>query len=83
MTEQDPFDDSIIKNLSRGLDKFFKMHGLDSPDSGLYQRIVKEVEKVLIEKTMHHTQNVQTKAAKILGINRNTLNKKIKELKIK
>ena len=80
---EDPFDDSIIKNLNRGLDRFFKMHGADSPDSGLYQRILGEVEKVLIEKTMQHAKNVQINAAKILGINRNTLRKKIKELDIK
>ncbi len=64
------------------LDKFFEMHGGDSPESGLYDRVMIEVEKILIRKTLDYTEGVQVKASKILGINRNTLRKKIKELNI-
>ncbi len=82
MTEQDPLDESIIKSLGRGLDKFFKMHEGDSPSSGLYDRIISEVERLLIEKTLEHAKNIQINAARILGVNRNTLRKKIKKYKI-
>ncbi len=64
------------------LDKFFEMHAGDCPESGLYDRVIVEVEKALIKKTLDHVDGVQIKASKILGINRNTLRKKIKALKI-
>ncbi len=64
------------------LDRFFTMHKDAFPDCGLYETIIKEVETVLIEKTIYYAGGVHTKAAKILGINRNTLRKKIKELGI-
>ena len=59
------------------------MHKGQSPESGLHERVIKEVEKILIQKTIEYSGNVQIKAAQILGINRNTLRKKIKELNIK
>lgn len=64
------------------LDKFFEMHAGDCPESGLYDRVMTEVEKVLIKKTLAHVEGVQVKASRVLGINRNTLRKKIKELNI-
>jgi len=73
---------SIIDAIEAKIDKFFQMHEGDSPDSGLYDVVVKEVERVLIRKTIAHTNGIQIKASKILGINRNTLRKKIKELNI-
>ncbi|MDP5109878.1 MAG: hypothetical protein NWP47_00620 [Rickettsiaceae bacterium] len=68
--------------IEASLDKFFKMHDGDCPESGLYDRIISEVERVLIQKTLEQVGGVQIKASKILGINRNTLRKKIKDLKI-
>jgi two-component system nitrogen regulation response regulator GlnG len=65
------------------LDRFFEMHDGDCPESGLYDRVIREVEKVLIKKTLNHVNGIQVKASKILGINRNTLRKKMQELKIK
>ncbi|MBS0264894.1 MAG: sigma-54-dependent Fis family transcriptional regulator [Planctomycetes bacterium] len=45
----------------------------------LYERIVSQVEKELIQQVLKSCQGVQTKAAVRLGINRNTLHKKIEE----
>lgn len=73
---------SIIEAIEAKIDKFFQMHEGKSPDSGLYDVVVKEVERVLIKKTIAHTNGIQIKASKILGINRNTLRKKMKELSI-
>lgn len=68
--------------IEASLDKFFKMHDGDCPESGLYDRIISEVERGLIQKTLEQVGGVQIKASKILGINRNTLRKKIKDLEI-
>lgn len=46
-------------------------------DVDLYDRIVSQVEKELIQQVLRSCQGVQTKAAERLGINRNTLHKKI------
>jgi DNA-binding NtrC family response regulator len=48
-------------------------------DDNLYARIVRRVERELIAQVMAHCDNVQIKAANRLGINRNTLHKKLKE----
>ncbi len=56
--------------------------GLSSatPDeAGLHSKIVNSVERELIAQVMQACSNVQTKAATRLGINRNTLHKKLKE----
>lgn len=52
------------------------------PDAGLYDRLLAEVERPLILQTLHATRGNQIKAAAILGINRNTLRKKIQTLGI-
>ena len=46
--------------------------------SGLYQMVMSEVEKPLLETVMHHARGNQSQAAEMLGINRNTLRKKLK-----
>lgn len=73
---------SFIEVIEAKIDKFFEMHEGNSPESGLYERVVREVERALIKRTIDHTHGVQIQASKILGINRNTLRKKMKELGI-
>jgi len=48
----------------------------------LYHQIISTVEKSLIRAALKHADSTQVKAAQLLGINRNTLRKKIKELGI-
>ena len=48
----------------------------------IYRSVIADTEKVLIEKALQHTQGNQLTAAKILGINRNTLRSKIRKFKI-
>ena len=52
------------------------------PATGLYDRILKEIEKPLIELSLASTNGNQIQASKLLGLNRNTLRKKIKELEV-
>ncbi len=70
-------DCNIINLVDQCLDNFFEKHQNIEPESGLYDRIICEVEKRVIVKTMEYTNNNQSRTAKILGINRNTLRKKL------
>jgi two-component system nitrogen regulation response regulator GlnG len=57
------------------------MGGLDQGD--IYSMVIQRVEKPLISLVLKKTEGNQVRAAHLLGINRNTLRKKIKELGIK
>jgi two-component system, NtrC family, nitrogen regulation response regulator GlnG len=61
----------------------FASFGTDLPPPGLYDRILEEVEGPLVSAVLAATRGNQIKAADILGVNRNTLRKKIKDLDIK
>lgn len=50
------------------------------PISGLYTRIVQEVERPLLSMTMASCDGNQLRAAALLGLNRNTLRKKLRDL---
>ena len=52
------------------------------PPAGLYDRVLREIERPLHPLTLGATRGNQIKAAQLLGINRNTLRKKIRELDI-
>lgn len=71
---------SIKESLSSIIQNYFDMHDGVDPINGLYSNVINEVEKVLICETLKYTKNNQLKAAEILGINRNTLRKKIQTL---
>lgn len=59
------------------------MHGIEKLDKGdIYDRVLEQVERPLIRYTLEKTRGNQVRAADILGINRNTLRKKITELGI-
>lgn len=59
------------------VERYFRdLHG-QAPGTGLYETVIAEVEAPLIEIVMRHAQYNQCIAAKILGINRNTLRKKL------
>jgi two-component system nitrogen regulation response regulator GlnG len=77
--ESDKLSASIAKHLRR----YFDLHGGQLPPPGLYQRILREVEMPLIEIALDATGGNQAKCADLLGINRNTLRKKITDLDIR
>ena len=81
--EPAPQGESLGDAVERHLRDYFDAH-LDSlPSPGLYNRILREVERPLIELSLAATRGNQIRAAKLLGINRNTLRKKIRELDIR
>lgn len=61
---------------------YFNAHDGELPAAGLYNRILREVERPLIIQTLQVTRGNQVKASEVLGLNRNTLRKKIRELGI-
>ncbi|TCS61223.1 nitrogen regulation protein NR(I) [Varunaivibrio sulfuroxidans] len=68
--------------IERQLQTYFSAHGKALPASGLHERVVREVERPLILLTLQATRGNQVKASEVLGLNRNTLRKKIRELNI-
>ncbi len=62
---------------------YFGKFGNNLPPRGLYYRILKEVEHPLITACLAATNGNQIKAAELLGLNRNTLRKKIQDLEIR
>ena len=78
-SEGDKLSASVAKHLRR----YFDLHGGVLPAPGLYTRILREVELPLIEIALDATGGNQAKCADLLGINRNTLRKKITDLDIR
>ena len=76
--EMDSLSDAVDHHVRR----YFGTLGGAMPPSGLHARILREVEHPLILATLEITRGNQVKAAEILGINRNTLRKRIRELGI-
>lgn len=62
------------------LKAYFEDHDGDLPVGGLYQTVINEVERPLLAVTLKAVAGNQKKASEVLGINRNTLRKKIQEL---
>ena len=75
--------DRLSSDVDRHLRRYFDLHGSQLPPAGVYQRILKEVEFPLLTIALDATNGNQAKCANLLGINRNTLRKKIAELDIK
>jgi two-component system nitrogen regulation response regulator GlnG len=65
------------------LRRYFDLHNGDLPPDGLYDRILREMELPLIALSLSATQGNQMRTAELLGINRNTLRKKIRQLDIR
>ena len=73
---------TLSGTIERHLRDYFDGHNGALPPRGLYDRVLRELERPLINLTLVATRGNQVKAAEVLGLNRNTLRKKIKELDI-
>jgi len=76
------YDDMSLEDIVRLKLKEYFRQTRDVEPRDLYPLIIERVERPLIELTLERTHGNQLKAAAILGINRNTLHKKITQLKI-
>ena len=75
--------EKLSASVAKHLKRYFDLHGGALPPPGVYQRILREVELPLIEIALDATAGNQAKCADLLGINRNTLRKKITDLDIR
>ena len=78
----EPEGGSLAQSIENHLRAYFAAHGDSLPAGGLYDRVLHEMERPLISLTLESTRGNQIKAAQVLGLNRNTLRKKIRELNI-
>jgi two-component system nitrogen regulation response regulator GlnG len=74
--------ENLTDAVDRHLRTYFAAHEDELPDAGLYERIIREVGRPLIAQSLEATNGNQLRAAALLGLNRNTLRKKIRELDI-
>ena len=76
-------NEKLSASVARHLKRYFDLHNGQLPPAGVYDRILREIELPLIEISLDATAGNQAKCADLLGINRNTLRKKITELDIR
>src|SRR5215813_7320444 len=74
--------DGLSAAVERHLAAYFAGFGDHLPPPGLYHRILREIEHPLLTVTLAATRGNQIRAADLLGVNRNTLRKKIRDLEI-
>jgi two-component system, NtrC family, nitrogen regulation response regulator GlnG len=75
-------DVSLGDAVDRHLQALFAAHGDRMPPDGMYDRVISEVERPLLSLALGATRGNQLRAARLLGLNRNTLRKKIKDLDV-
>lgn len=72
MTKPSSIDEVVTKNLER----YLKDHDEVNPQR-IYDMVINAVERPMLEVVMRHAEHNQVKASEMLGINRNTLRKKL------
>jgi len=75
-------EETLGQSVDRHLRAYFRAHEGRLPAAGLYERVLHEIERPLISLSLEATRGNQMKAADLLGLNRNTLRKKLRELDI-
>jgi two-component system nitrogen regulation response regulator GlnG len=75
--------EQFVSGLERHVAELFRSYGDSLPPVGLYHRVLRDLEVPLIVATLAVTRGNQIRAAEILGLNRNTLRKKIRDLDLR
>jgi two-component system nitrogen regulation response regulator GlnG len=75
-------DETMSDSVERHLAAYFAGFGEELPPPGLYHRVLRDVEYPLISAALAATRGNQIRAAELLGVNRNTLRKKVRDLDI-
>jgi Fis family transcriptional regulator len=72
-------ENEIARQVRQSLQEYFKNLDGEEPPVSVYDMVINCVEKPLIETVLQHAEGNQSRAAELLGINRNTLRKKIQQ----
>ena len=72
----------LAASVELHLRDYFAAHEDARPCAGLYDRVLHEVERPLLRLALEECRGNQLRAAELLGLNRNTLRKKIRDLDI-
>ena len=75
-------ENEIAACIKKSMDEYFKDLDGEKP-CAIHHMVIASVEKPLLESILKHAQGNQTRAAELLGLNRNTLRKKMQEYGIK
>jgi two-component system, NtrC family, nitrogen regulation response regulator GlnG len=75
-------DESLQLAIEQYLTNYFARYGDKLPPDGLHHRLIETLERPLLRATMAAVRGNQIRAAKLLGINRNTLRKRLTDLGI-
>ena len=78
MTKTTELSDAV----KRSLERYFKDMDGEKPTS-IYEMVLKNIEKPMIETVLGKAEGNQSLAAEMLGVTRNTLRKKMQQLRIK
>lgn len=70
-------ENDVARYVRKAMDEYFTDLDGEDPSCAVYDMVISCVEKPLIETVLHHAGGNQTRAAELLGLNRNTLRKKI------
>ncbi len=76
-------ENDIAKHVRKAVNDYFKDLDGEEPSCGVYDMVMSCAEKPLIETVLLQAEGNQTRTAELLGINRNTLRKKMQQYKIK
>jgi two-component system nitrogen regulation response regulator GlnG len=80
MTNERQTASGLSASVEKHLRDYFAAHEQGLPSSGLYDRVLREIERPLLRVALTECGGNQLRAAALLGLNRNTLRKKIREL---
>lgn len=75
-------ENDIARCVRKAMDSYFKDLDGEKP-CAIYDMVIHSIEKPLLESVLHRAKGNQTHAAQMLGLNRNTLRKKMQEHRIK
>jgi two-component system nitrogen regulation response regulator GlnG len=73
---------SLSELVERHLARYFADFGRELPPPGLYDRVIRQIEVPLLSAALAATRGNQIRAAELLGVNRNTLRSRIRDLNI-
>lgn len=72
-------ENDMVRAVRKTLKEYFKDLDGEDPCCGMYNMVMDCVEKPLLEMVLEHVGGNQTRAAEMLGINRNTLRSKMRQ----